>query len=216
MLSYFRVGRRWRCDSRATLPSAPQISSRPPSGCARTPRAGVDQPVHRQRDQPPYPGRLPVRPHQSIGVFVGRDRGDADHGPAVDHLITCPVVAVIAHHQPRPRRTPRSGRIGYLVHSGLGHTYKSLTCGYALPGMVQVRKRPGHRHGGSSPSRTPALCPCRDDASTAADPIEARLTPTPLSTAIRKSGWVALFLRAGGHQIWLFREFCVLVTLGAS
>ena len=47
-------------------------------------------------------------------------------------------------------------------------------------------------------------------------PIEARLTPTPLSTAIRKSGWVALFLRAGGHQIWLFREFCVLVTLGAS
>jgi hypothetical protein len=60
--------------------------------------------------------------------------------------------------------------------SVLGHTYKSLTCGYALPGMVEVRKAAGHRHGGSSPSRTPALCPCRDDASPAADPIEARLT----------------------------------------
>jgi hypothetical protein len=32
---------------------------------------------------------------------------------------TCPVV--IAHRQPRPGETPRSGCIGFLVHSGLGH-----------------------------------------------------------------------------------------------
>ena len=44
-----------------------------------------------------------------------------------------------------------------------------------FPVWSRYAKAAGHRHGGSSPSRTPALCPCRDDASTAADPIEARL-----------------------------------------
>jgi hypothetical protein len=70
-------------------------------------------------------------------------------------------------------KIPRSGEISrvFVFKSPLGHTYKSLSCGYMLPGMVQVRKSAGHRHGGSSPSRTPALCPCRDDASPAADPL---------------------------------------------
>ena len=60
---------------------------------------------------------------------------------AVDHLMI-PSAVIVLHC--RQLRTPRSTHTGYLVQTVLGHTYKSLTCGYALPGMVQVRKRPGH------------------------------------------------------------------------
>ena len=88
------------------------------------------------------------------------------------HRITRSASIMRRHRQ---ARTLRPACMGFLVQSVLGHAYKSLTCGYVLPGMVWVCKAAGHRRGGSSPSRTPALCPCRDDASPAADPIEARL-----------------------------------------
>ena len=73
-----------------------------------------------------------------------------------------------------------------MVHSGLGHAYKSLTCSYALPGMIQVRKAAGHRHGSSSPSL--GHQPVAHAAMTPVPrltPIEARLTPNILhATAI--------------------------------
>jgi hypothetical protein len=60
--------------SRAATARAPERPHRDESSMTTEP--GVDQPVLRQRHEPTYPSCLAMRPHQCIGVFVGREHGD--------------------------------------------------------------------------------------------------------------------------------------------
>ncbi len=60
----------------------------------------IDQPVHRQRDQAAGPARLTMHPHQIVGMLVRCDSSDADHTPAVVHLITLSP-PFIGHHRPQ-------------------------------------------------------------------------------------------------------------------
>jgi len=97
-------------------------------------RAGVDQPVHRQRHQPAYPARLAVRPHQGIGVFVGRDRGhrrDADHGAR-----SRPPDNLAAGHRAPPAASKKNSEVRRHWYFGaLGPRTRrdhDLTCGYVI------------------------------------------------------------------------------------
>jgi hypothetical protein len=72
------VGRERRGNPQAQQPSRQRRNPHlPPRRVEHHHRAGVDQPVHRQRHQPTRPPRLAVRPDQRIGVLVGRDRSDS-------------------------------------------------------------------------------------------------------------------------------------------
>jgi hypothetical protein len=79
------VGRERRGNPQAQQPPRQRRNPHlPPRRVEHHHRAGVDQPVHRQRHQPARPPRLAVRPDQGTGVLVGRDRSnsrDTDHRP---------------------------------------------------------------------------------------------------------------------------------------
>lgn len=86
-------------------------------------RAGIDQPVHRQRHKTGRPAHLTVRLHEVESMLVRRHRchrSDTHHGPAVDRPMTRSA-AIIAHRRDRQAQTHRSEGMGFLVQSPLGH-----------------------------------------------------------------------------------------------
>jgi hypothetical protein len=93
-------------------------------------RTRIDQPVHRQRNQPTCPARLAIRPHQSVGMLVGRDCSDTDHGPR-----GCPPDDLIGRHH----RTPPIAKVlvrAISVACAIGRPWASdthhmpLTCDF--------------------------------------------------------------------------------------
>jgi hypothetical protein len=44
-------------------------------------RTGIDQPVHRERNQASRSASLTVHPYQRVSVLTGRDRSDRRHTP---------------------------------------------------------------------------------------------------------------------------------------
>jgi hypothetical protein len=92
----------------------------PPRRVEHHHRAGVDQPIHRQRHQPARPPRLAVRPDQGTGVLVGRNRSDSrdtDYRPR-GRPPNDPIGRVTGHRQ---AQTPWSARSHENVQSvGLG------------------------------------------------------------------------------------------------
>ena len=78
------VGRECRGDAQAGQP-ARQCGNRrlAARGVKHHHRARVGKTVHRQRDQASSPACLTVRPHQIVGMLIGRhrrDHGNADNG----------------------------------------------------------------------------------------------------------------------------------------
>lgn len=88
-------------------------------------RTGIDQPVHRERDQASRPASLAIRPHQRVSVPIGRDRSDRHHA---DHRARSrsPDDPICPGH-----RTPPAASLNSVVRaisimyvrceSGLGH-----------------------------------------------------------------------------------------------
>ena len=78
------VGRKRRRDAQAKEPPRQRGNRRLAARRVKHHhRTRVDQPVYRKRDHAGRPARLTVRPHEIVGMFVGRHRGyrrNAEHG----------------------------------------------------------------------------------------------------------------------------------------
>jgi hypothetical protein len=74
------VGRKGRRDPQAEEPTRQRGNRRLTArGVKHHHRTRVDEAVYRERDQASNPAGLTVHPHEIVGMFVGRDRGDRRH-----------------------------------------------------------------------------------------------------------------------------------------
>ncbi|GEM_PF-6156493 len=141
----------------------------PPGRVQHDHRTRVDEPVHRERDEPCRPAHLPVRPHQGVGMLIRhhrRDHGHAEHRPGgrpPDHPVR------------RRHRAPPSGtnsavsRHWLFVHSGFRHAFEKirLKCHRDL-NRRKVAPLPvsfGVGRTGAWPARSTALSPRRTSVS---------------------------------------------------
>ena len=105
-------------------------------------RTRVDQPVHRQRHQPPRPPGLTVRPHQGVSVLIRRHRSDR-RNPDHHGCGRPPDDTLGSGHRPPPTSSRANSRVS--KHGFFGavaprtHHGHELTCGYAIGAALEAQ-----------------------------------------------------------------------------